>query len=156
MFFNQPDLFNKINLPEYQSIYEDIAQRNYDDLVIYKAQLYKQLYNDIKQGGGNVDELCGFINFRSSSNKQDKKNVNSKDIKKKKKTGGGGGVQQQNKKSKNAKQRKNSDNIAIEKFFKNINNHSVPKDKVVKVKNIFLDDWINNIEESNKNINNKS
>lgn len=56
-------------------------------------------------------------------------NHNNKNIKKKK------GM---NKKQEKKKVRKNSEEISIDKFLKNIKNHSIPNDKIVKIKNSNL------------------
>ena len=147
MFYSQPQIYKIIRDEDssYVETYCKISKSSFEDIIFFKAQLYKQLLNDIKNGGANVDvdELCGFINSKSGTLKvkNGKKEKEGKENKKKKKN-------LQNKKSKNAKARKNSDDIAIDKFIKCINNHSVPFDKVVKIKTCLNNEL--EFENSNK------
>lgn len=117
-----------------------------EEYVLYKAQIHKQL---AEMNKFVIDDLMKYINDNSNScvnnsqylgNSKSVKsgnttgvtsniNHNNKNIKKKK------GM---NKKQEKKKVRKNSEEISIDKFLKNIKNHSIPNDKIVKIKNSNL------------------
>jgi len=95
-----------------------------------------------------IDDLMKYINDNSNSCVNNSQYFNSKSVK----SGNSSGVTSNinhnnknikkkkgmNKKQKTNKVRKNSEEISIDKFLKNIKNHSIPNDKIVKIKNSNL------------------
>ena len=90
---------------------------------LFKSQLHKQLYEINKNLG--IDDLLKYINDNDNKKKANKKNRKGY--------------------SKKTKQRKNSDEIVIDKFNKNLKNHSTPLDKVVKIKPDINKNWVSEI-----------
>lgn len=103
--------------------------------MIFKSQIHKQVYNILKKD--EIEDLVKYINNSNVSvdNKLMSDTINGNLDKKKKK----------GKKLKNTKTRKNSEEVILDKFLKNLKNNSVPVDKIVKIKTDLTNNWVNEI-----------
>ena len=109
-------------------------------MIIFKAQLHKLTQIEICNNGG-IDDILKYINSNHCNDYNQNKVEAADEI-----PGSSKKAAKSTKKNKN--KRKNSDDVLVDKFLKNLNNQSIPKDKVVKIKSNLNVNWINEIKKA--------